>query len=388
MALARWSSCGQPIVHATNGILHPDARSRSLDDSGRVRMIAVIRQLLIRALTLFGVLLAVLILLVVSLGATGFSDDLLRAQVLEETRGLRQSLGQTIRDPAELETAVAGRKIELEHFYGLDRPWYRRLPQAVWRVLRLDLGEARSLRTAGGSNKVSDIVLERLPYTVLLLTTSSVITAVVGLVVGVRMSTRVGSRLDRFVAYFAAVSFAVPAWWLGILLILIVGFKLHLLPSGGMYSTPPPTGRWDRAVDLAHHALLPIVTLVPVSVGPYIYTVRTMTVTVAQEDHVQLARAKGLPERQVTNRHILRVAAPPIVTGLVLGLAGSLSGSILVETIFNWQGMGRLYFDAVSGATDEGLIVALTFVFTLMYVVARFVLDILYVLLDPRVRYT
>jgi peptide/nickel transport system permease protein len=132
--------------------------------------------------------------------------------------------------------------------------------------------------------------------------------------------------------------------------------------------------------------LLPIITLVTVSVGPYIYTVRTMTMTVAQEDHVALARAKGIPEGQVLRRHILRVAAPPIVTGLVLGLAGSLSGSILVETIFNWQGMGQLYFQAI-GALDESVVVALTFIFTLLYVVLRFVLDVLYLVLDPRVRY-
>ena len=113
-----------------------------------------------------------------------------------------------------------------------------------------------------------------------------------------------------------------------------------------------------------------------------------MTMSVAQEDHVQAARAKGMPEGTVLRRHILRVAAPPIVTGLILGLAGSLGGSILVETIFNWQGMGRLYFEAVAGTPDEALIVALTFVFTLLYVGARFVLEVLYVLLDPRVRLT
>jgi len=124
-----------------------------------------------------------------------------------------------------------------------------------------------------------------------------------------------------------------------------------------------------------------------VSVGPYIYSVRTMTVTAAQEDHVQLARAKGLSESVVNRRHILRVAAPPIVTGLVLGLAGSLSGSILTETVFNWRGMGRLYYDAISGTPDEAVIVALTFVFTLIYLLCRFLLDILYVILDPRVRY-
>jgi peptide/nickel transport system permease protein len=344
------------------------------------------RQLALRALSLLGVLIAVLLLLVVVLGATGFSDNLLRAQISEDVRALRQSLSQTIRDPAQLERTISGRQAELESFYGLHEPWYQRLPAAVLRVLRLDLGESRSLRTAEGSRDVGAIVLERLPYTVLLLTTSSVITAAVGLLIGVRMATRVGSPLDKAVAYFAAISFAIPAWWLGILFILVFAFQLGWLPSGGMFSTPPPAGTWTRLVDLAHHALLPIFTLVAVSVGPYIYTVRTMTMTVAQEDHVALARAKGLPEAMVTRRHILRVAAPPIVTGLVLGLAGSLSGSILVETIFNWQGMGQLYFQAI-GALDEAVIVALTFIFTLIYVVLRFLLDVLYVFLDPRVRY-
>jgi peptide/nickel transport system permease protein len=350
-------------------------------------MLSILRPLAIRAVTLFGVLIAVLVLLVLSLGLTGFSDQLLEAQVNEELRAFRQSLAQTVRDPNEVEKAVAERQTELERFYQLDEPWYSRLPPQVFRVLRLDLGEARSLRTADGSNNISDIVMERLPYTILLLTTSSILTAMIGLLVGVRMATRVGSRLDRMMAYFAAISFAVPAWWLGILFILIFAFKLDFLPSGGMYGTPPPTERLERWLDLAKHAILPIITLVLVSVGPYIYSVRTMTLTVAQEDHVVLARAKGLPESRVTSRHILRVAAPPIVTGLVLGLAGSLSGSILTETVFNWRGMGRLYYDAVAGQPDEGVIVALTYLFTLLYVLARFILDILYVILDPRVRY-
>jgi peptide/nickel transport system permease protein len=107
---------------------------------------------------------------------------------------------------------------------------------------------------------------------------------------------------------------------------------------------------------------------------------------VAQEDHVTLARAKGMPPSIVARRHILRVAAPPIVTGLILGLAATLGGSILVETVFAWQGMGRLYYDAIAGTPDESLIVALTFMFTLVYVVARMVLEVLYVVLDPRVR--
>jgi peptide/nickel transport system permease protein len=349
---------------------------------------ALARALAFRAATLIGVLLAVLVLLVVTLGATGFSDRILEAVVSEQVRGLRPGLAQTIRDPDQIERVLQERRRDLERFYNLDRPWYFRLPDTVLRVLTLDLGEARTLRSFGGSSKIVDIVWDRLPNTVLLLTTSFIITAILGLALGVKMATRVGTKTDRVVSFTSAISFALPAWWTGILLILVLSFQFHLLPSGGMYSAPPPAGGLSRFLDLLWHALLPIITLVLVSVGPYLYSVRTMTLNVAQEDHVAVARAKGVPEGVVLRRHILRVAAPPIVTGLIFSLVGSLGGSILVETVFNWQGMGRLYYEAVAGTPDEGVIVALTFVFTLLYVAARFVLELLYLLLDPRVRYT
>ncbi len=348
---------------------------------------ALARTLILRAVTLVGVLLVVLVLLVVTLGATGFSDRILTAVVSEEIRGLRTGLAATIRDPDELERALEARREDLAQFYGLDSAWYSRLPATVLRVITLDLGEARTLRSFKGSPRVSDIVLERLPNTMILLTTSLFITAIIGLAVGVKMATQVGSKTDRTVSFASAVSFALPAWWSGILLILVLSFYLGWLPSGGMYSTPPPLGGFDRFTDLLWHAALPIITLVLVSVGPYLYSVRTMTLNVAQEDHVAVARAKGIPEGAVMRRHILRVAAPPIVTGLIFSLVGSLSGSILVETVFSWQGMGSLYFEAVAGSPDEGVIVALTFIFTLLYVVARFLLEVLYLLLDPRVRY-
>ncbi|MSQ21995.1 MAG: ABC transporter permease [Dehalococcoidia bacterium] len=343
--------------------------------------------LAVRGVTLLGVLLLVLVLVVVALGATGFSDRMLTAIVSEDLRGIREGLARTIRDPDQLEATLRARRGELERFYGLDRPWYTRLPNTVLRVITLDLGEARNLRSFKGSPKVTSIVLERLPYTVLLLTTSSIITAVVGLVVGVKLATRVGSRLDRSVSYLSAISYALPAWWTGILLILLLAFELRWLPSGGLYSSPPPQGGVLRFLDLLRHALLPVITLVLVSLGAWIYTVRTMVLNTAQEFFVTVARAKGLPEGRVMRRYILRVAAPPIVTNLVLGLAGSLGGAILTETVFNWPGMGRLYYDAILTA-DEGVIVALTFMFTLIYVVARFALEVIYVVLDPRIRYT
>ncbi|HEY65807.1 MAG TPA: ABC transporter permease [Caldilineae bacterium] len=349
---------------------------------------SILRPLLVRALTLIGVFFVVLLLLVVSLGATGFSDRMLGAAISEQLRVERTTLAQTIRDPDRLEQVLRQRRAELEAAYGLNVPWYMRLPRTALQVLTLDLGEARTLRSSEGSSRIIDIVLERLPRTIILLTTSLVITAVIGLAVGVALATRPGSLIDRAISGLAAVSYALPTWWVGIVLILILSIRLRLLPSGGMYSTPPPTEPLARLLDLLKHALLPVLTLVLVSVGPYIYVVRTITLNVAQEDFVSLARAKGLPESRVRYRHVLRAAAPPIVTGLVLGLAGSLTGSILVETVFNWQGMGRLYYEAVVGTPDEAVIVALTFMFTLLYVAARLILEVLYVILDPRVRYS
>jgi peptide/nickel transport system permease protein len=336
---------------------------------------------------MLGVVLVVLLLLAVSLGATGFSDRMLEAAVGEELRAQRSVLAETIRDPDRIEEVLTAQRAELRATYGLDQPWQLRLPATMARVLTLDLGEAHTMRSFSGSNRVADIVLERLPNTMALLTTALVITAAIGISVGVRMATRAGSATDRAVSYLAAVSYAMPAWWVGILMILLFSFGLGWLPSGGMLSAPAPDGTLARAADVAWHAVLPVVTLVVAGAGPYIYVVRTMTLDAAQQDHVALARAKGMPEGIVVRRHVLRVAAPPILTGLILGFAGSLGGSILVETVFTWPGMGRLYYEAIVGTPDEMVIVALTFLYTLIYVIARMVLEVLYVLVDPRVRY-
>jgi peptide/nickel transport system permease protein len=348
---------------------------------------SLLRPILVRAASLGAVLIIVLTLIVLVLGATGYSDRILEAQIGEQLRTERTGLSETVTDPDAVEEIIAARRTELEQSYGLDQEWYERLPAVVAQVLVFDLGEARSIRAADGSNDVADIILERLPRTVMLLTTALIINAVIGLSVGVWLSTRPGSRTDRLVSYFAAITNGLPAWWAGILLILVFGFWLRVLPSGGMYSTPPPEGAVASFLDLARHALLPIFTLVLVSIGPSIYTIRTLTLNVAFQDHVTVARAKGLPEGIVRRRHILRVAAPPIVTGLILGLAATLGGSILIETVFSWEGMGQLYFKAFTGQPDESIIIGLTFMFTLIYVAARLLLEVLYVFLDPRVRY-
>lgn len=345
----------------------------------------IFSRLLVKALSLTAVILGVLFFMVIILGATGVSDRILSSIVNEEVRLYRQTIAPQIKDPATLEEAVMKYREELVKSYGLDRQWYERLPDMFLRVLRLDLGRARLAQTFTGSNKISDIIFERLPNTVILVTTAIGINYLIGIFLGVKVAAKPGTRLDKFVSFLSAVSYAVPTWWLGIMFILVFAFYLKLFPYGGLYSSPPPHDPLLRILDVLWHATLPIIVLVLVNVGLTIYLTRTIVLNIAQEDFVNVARTKGLPEGLVNRRYIMRVAAPPILTNVILGLAGSIGGAILTETVFSWPGMGSLFFEAIV-QSDEALVLSLVYMFTFVYVIARFILEVLYIVVDPRVR--
>ncbi|MEM2157909.1 MAG: ABC transporter permease [Sulfolobales archaeon] len=160
-----------------------------------------------------------------------------------------------------------------------------------------------------------------------------------------------------------------------------------MFPSGGM-TTPGLTESnvFAKVLDVLWHLFLPLFTLFVAFVGSWIYMTRSIVISVSREDFVTVGRAKGLPEEIIRRRYLLRNSAPPILTNMILGLAGSITGAILTETIFRWPGMGSLYYDAIM-SLDISLILALTYIYTLVYVVARFILEVLYLVLDPRVRY-
>ncbi|MEM3905057.1 MAG: ABC transporter permease, partial [Sulfolobales archaeon] len=254
-------------------------------------------------------------------------------------------------------------------------------------IMVLDLGTSRSTLSFSGSNKVADIILERIPNTVLMVTTAVLISSLVGLVVGLWSATKVGSLLDRFTSLISAISYSLPTWWFGMVVILVFAYELRLFPSGGM-TTPglTTTDPITRFLDLLWHLFLPVLTLFVALVGSWIYVTRSIVISIIKEDFIVVGRAKGLPERVIRNRYLLRNSAPPILTNMILGLAGSITGAILTEAIFNWPGMGSLYYNAILSA-DINMILALTYIYTLVYVVARFILEVLYVMLDPRVRY-
>ncbi|MEM0349902.1 MAG: ABC transporter permease [Candidatus Caldarchaeum sp.] len=343
------------------------------------------RSLAIKAVTLTLVLFGVLFFTAALIGATGVSDKLLRAIINEEVRAFRQSITRQVTDPEALNKAVTEYEQQLIKSYGLDQPWYTRLGSMVLRIIFLDLGNAKNLQSFSGSKKVSDLIVERIPNTVLLVTTAILINSLIGLLVGPRLAMKIGSKTDQSFSYFSAISYALPTWWVGILFILVFAFYIRLFPFGGMFSTPPPESEIGKFLDLLWHAALPITVLVLANVGVSIYVTRTLVINVSQEDFVTAAKARGLPENVVRRRYVMRVSAPPILTNIILALAGSIGGAILTETVFSWPGLGSLFYQAIT-TSDEALILGLTYIFTLVYVAARFVLEILYVLLDPRVR--
>ena len=167
---------------------------------------------------------------------------MLNAVIREDLRGVRETLAQVIRDPELLEQAIQVQRQDLEQFYGLDKSWQSRLPGTLFRVITLDMGEARTLRSFSGSPRVLDLVVDRLPLTMLLLTVAFIINGILGLLIGVNLATKAGSRLDRIVSYIAAGSFSLPAWWTGILFIYLFAFQFPIFPSGGLHSIPPPQG--------------------------------------------------------------------------------------------------------------------------------------------------
>jgi peptide/nickel transport system permease protein len=336
---------------------------------------------------LIAVLYGVLILTGVIIGVTGLSDIVLYNIVDERLRIIKQQLAIKIKDPEQLNRAVEELKQELIRAYDLDKPWYARIPRIIYQIMVLDLGTSRSTLSFSGSNKVADIILERIPNTVLMVTTAVLISSLVGLVVGLWSATKVGSLLDRFTSLISAISYSLPTWWFGMVVILVFAYELRLFPSGGM-TTPglTTTDPITRFLDLLWHLFLPVLTLFVALVGSWIYVTRSIVVSITKEDFIVVGRAKGLPERVIRNRYLLRNSAPPILTNMILGLAGSITGAILTEAIFNWPGMGSLYYNAILSA-DINMILALTYIYTLVYVVARFILEVLYVVLDPRVRY-
>jgi peptide/nickel transport system permease protein len=268
---------------------------------------------------------------------------------------------------------------------GLNQPFLQKSVRQTWEAITLQLGTAVTLTSSAGSRILWDLIMERLPRTILLFTTATVTSAILGIWLGLRMARRALSVTDRSLTVVSITTFVVPSWIFGILFLLIFSFGLRIAPTGGMVSVPAPQDPLLLAVDLAYHLALPLAVVTFSSFGSWSYVTRNLVLQIMDEDYVVAARTKGLPEKTVLNRYVLRAAAPPIITSLALALIASWTGAIITELVFNWPGLGRLYWEAIL-VIDPPVIIGLTVVYAFLFVLTIFILDVIYSFLDPRIR--
>ena len=268
---------------------------------------------------------------------------------------------------------------QLRRHYGLDAPVLVRLLDYLWRLVRLDLGFS-----AIYGKPVVDVIVERLPATLLLMASSLSLAFAAGMALGILAARRVNRWPDTLISTLGLVFYATPSFWFGLMGIVVFAVKLAWLPAGGFEEIGAGyTGFW-RVLDIARHLVLPTVTLALIFLAIYLRIMRASMLEVLTLDFVRTARAKGLAETAVVIRHVLRNALLPMVTLIGLQAGTMLGGSVVVESVFALPGLGRLAYESVV-QRDLNTLLGITFVSALLVIAVNFGVDLLYGRLDPRI---
>ena len=286
---------------------------------------------------------------------------------------------------SEFEEFVQNQINQRYKILGLDEPWYspQRVGFAMYKILLLDFGHATFLTSDAGSSDVKDIIFEKLPRTILLFTTATIIISIIGIFLGALSASKVGSIVDRVTSSFAIISSSFPVWWIGMLMIFLFAFTYQIFPARATPDIPSSSPEYLGV--LLYHMTLPLITIVMIGFGSWAYLVRNFMVGIMQEDFIIAKKTMGIKQNRITYIHALKNAAPPIITILALSLSGSLGGAIITEAVFDWPGMGRLYFEAIT-VMDLPVIIGSTYILTVFFLVSIFIADLLYGYFDPRIR--
>ena len=267
---------------------------------------------------------------------------------------------------------------QLRAQFGLDRP----LPEQLWiyvrGVLSGDLGTSHRQGRA-----VAGLIAERLPATLLLTGTAFVLAFAAGVALGAAAARRAGSWADSAITVLALAFYATPIFWVGLMLVLVFSVWLNWLPAFGMNTVGADLHGLAALADTARHLLLPALTLGLFYMAVYARLTRASMLEVADQDFIRTARAKGVPEGRILRRHVLRNALLPIVTFAGIQAGQLIGGSILVETVFAWPGIGRLAFDALL-ARDYQLLLGVFLCTSVLVVLLNLLTDLLYLAVDPR----
>lgn len=268
---------------------------------------------------------------------------------------------------------------QLREKFGLDQPVYVQLLVYIKNILFLDLGY--SFRH---DMPVIDLIMTRLWPTLLLMVTTLVVALTVGIVLGVLGARGLNTWRDNVISVLALVSYATPLFWIGLMMIVLFSVKLGWLPTSGMESIGMFYEGWDRVFNIAWHMIMPVTALSLFYMAVFTRMMRASMLEQTGMDYVTTARAKGLTERRITMVHILRNALLPVVTIGGLQAANMLGGSVIIESVFAWPGLGLLAYEALF-ARDINLMLGIFFLAACLVVVVNLVIDVIYSFLDPRI---
>ncbi len=351
---------------------------------GTPTWIRVLRYTAVRIVMLFITVVIGVYLTILIANMGGHVDEIRRAQIREHVALMLQN-DPTFRalPPEARQKRIEAEVRKAEKRLGLDKPFLVRSFIFLHQALTLDLGRAENMTSDSGSRQVRLIILERLPPTLVLFGTSSMLIFFTSLIISLALSRQYGSFWDRLFVSLSPLS-AAPGWFYGIFLITIFAAWLKILPFGGMISTPPPETTWEYLLDLGKHLILPIAAQMLTSLFISVYSWRTFFLIYSSEDYVEVAKAKGLPPRMVERRYILRPTLPTIITSFALSLISVWLGQIIFETIFDWPGLGRTFYQAIQ-VFDTAVIVGITVLYAYLLAITVFLLDIIYAIVDPRV---
>jgi peptide/nickel transport system permease protein len=269
---------------------------------------------------------------------------------------------------------------QLRQRFGLDQPVPVQLFHYVKNILTLDLGY--SFRNA---SPVLPLILARLWPTLLLMGSALFISVAGGVVLGLLAAVWVRTWKDHVISVVAIIAYAMPLFWIGLMLILLFSVKLGWLPTSGMEDAAAFYEGWERVIDIARHLILPSITLSLFYIALYARLMRATMLDQRGLEYVTTARAKGLTEEQITLRHMLRNALLPVVTVAGVQVGSLLGGSVVVESVFAWPGLGQLAFQSLF-ARDLNLLLGIFFISSCLVVAVNILVDVIYLLLDPRIR--
>ena len=265
---------------------------------------------------------------------------------------------------------------------GLDRPLLAQYTSYWGDLLTGDLGYSFRQK-----RPIVDMIAERLPWTLLLTGSALVLSAIAGIALGAFSAWRRGGPSDVGLLSTMIAIDSLPSFWLGMLFVSFFAVELGLLPTSGAVTAASSLQGFDLLVDIARHAFLPVLTLSLVSIPAVYLTMRYSMLSVLGEDFIRTARSKGVSEKGVLFRHVVRNSFAPVVTVLALRVGLAFGGTVVIETVFSYPGLGRLIFEAVSGR-DYPVMQATFLIFTVAVLLSNLLADFLYPLLDPRARTT